>query len=125
MTGPSRSERLSLLNDRIQHSVSLPELRRDGPIPATNPGGLRAHGRAAAQFSSKTDRQLLRRLAAPGSPHALLLRVLTGPLPESPERAPARDYFVTSLRGGERGGEQPGGRSAAGTSATAGHLRGA
>lgn len=127
VTGPKQGcTGVTFFNERVPHSVLLPELRRDGPVPAPNSEGLRAHRRATAHWIFfQSDSQVLQRLAPPRSLQALLPGVPTGSLAESPEWARARDYFVTSLRGGERGGEKPGGRSAAGTSAATGHLRGA
>lgn len=58
-----------------------------------------------------------RPLALPGVPTAG--RHTPGPV------AQARYYFVTSLRGGERGSDEPRGDNPATTSAAAGHLRGA
>lgn len=81
MTGPNRTERLSLFK---RPSAAL------GPSPGVEARwphsshklrrpGEHTGGRQHTEFSSTSDRQLLPRLAAPRSPHALLPRVLPGP----------------------------------------------
>jgi hypothetical protein len=106
--------------------------------------GPRGAGRPGQRGFFKFEKRLLQRLAEPHpaakargarrehpshTPERVGLEPSPGsPLVHSPQgrgRAQARDYFVTSLRGGERGGDEPGRCRSAGTSAAAGHLRGA
>lgn len=104
---------------------------------------MRAGGGAQGiYFESKN--QLPQRLAKPhptrkaggqaksrASPHTLRVGPASCP-PRDPPRgwytrgpllAQVRNYFVTSLRGGQRRADEPRGGRAASTSAAAGHLR--